>query len=56
MPEMRRYRCNNCDERFEVVVPTEQERREAEEKRDPIKGFPIHCPKCKRQDYRKGWD
>lgn len=56
MPENKRYRCLNCGKCFELEVFTQQEIEDARQRGRPIAGSPISCPKCKRQDYREGWD
>lgn len=56
MPENRRYRCNNCGERFKLEVLTQQEIEDARKRGEHIGGLPVSCPKCNRQDYRDGWD
>lgn len=54
MPVQVRYRCNNCGHRFEIDVLTSEERREAERRNERV--YAIGCPKCGRQDLRKGWE
>ncbi|WP_339754906.1 hypothetical protein [uncultured Marinobacter sp.] len=54
MPERVRFRCNNCGHRFETEVLNEDERREA--RRQNRSTSSLHCPKCHRIDYRRGWD
>ncbi len=44
MPVNVRYRCNSCGHEFEVLVLTEDERKEARRLDQPIYG--INCPKC----------
>lgn len=53
MPERKKYRCNNCGERFEVDVLSKEEEREYDRQNRPYS--PVHCPKCNRTDIRKGW-
>jgi transposase-like protein len=54
MPEHVRFRCNNCGHRFEAKVLTERERKEARDERLPTNA--VHCPACKRNDIRRGWE
>lgn len=54
MPIKMKYRCNNCGERFEIDILTEDEKREFERQR--LNYTPISCPKCHRRDYREGWE
>lgn len=54
MPIPSPYRCNNCGERFTIDILTPEERRDAERERRPI--YSVACPKCRRQDVRKGWE
>lgn len=53
MSEKKRYRCQNCGERFEIEVLNENEKREAQKKNVPV--YPIACPKCHRREVREGW-
>lgn len=54
MPDTKKYRCLNCGHRFEVDVLTRDERRELEEKNEPI--YAISCPECSHTNYREGWE
>jgi hypothetical protein len=54
MPTVRKFRCNNCGERFDVEVLTEDEAKDARERKRPT--HPIQCPKCYRTDIRAGWE
>ncbi len=54
MPDLVRFRCNNCGERFEAEALNEAERSEA--RRDAIQLSSIHCPRCRRIDVRRGWE
>lgn len=54
MARKKRFRCNNCGERFEEEVLDEEEMREAARQRRPTSD--VRCPGCKRIDYRDGWD
>ncbi len=54
MSERRRYRCNNCGERFERDVLSPEEAEEALRRNEPT--FPINCPACRRTDVREGWE
>ncbi len=54
MPEVRKFRCNNCGHRFDHRAATEDEREEA--RRQDRQLVSIHCPKCKRTDIRQGWE
>lgn len=53
MTEKVRYRCRNCGEEFTVDILTEEEKREARRRDEPVS--PVRCPnpKCGRQDYYK---
>ena len=53
MTQKRRYRCRNCGNRFELEILTEEEKREAQRKLQPV--YPIACPNCKRRDVCEGW-
>jgi DNA-directed RNA polymerase subunit RPC12/RpoP len=48
-----RYRCLNCGEHFEATILTDEEVREAQERRERL--CAVHCPKCNRTDVEKGW-
>ena len=54
MTETVRFRCNNCGNRFEAEVLTEEERRMAQQRNHS--GSKVYCPKCKRSDIRRGWE
>lgn len=54
MGEMRRYRCNNCGNRFQVEILSVEERRDAEREGRPLSA--VHCPECHRTDVRPGWE
>ena len=56
MPKQKKYRCNNCGERFECEVYTEEDLMRAEKNKQKLHGSQIRCPKCNRTDYREGWD
>lgn len=53
MPVLKKYRCRNCGEQFEIDVLNVEERREAERRHTPL--VAIACPKCNRRDVREGW-
>ena len=54
MPEKKKFRCNNCGFRFEEEVFTPDEIKEL--RRSGKRGGTLHCPDCKRTDYRDGWE
>lgn len=54
MPEIKRFRCNNCGERFQTEVLTKDETLEAERKNQPV--YSLQCPACNRTDIRNGWE
>jgi DNA-directed RNA polymerase subunit RPC12/RpoP len=56
MPENKRYRCLSCGERFELEVLTHQDFEDARKRGEYINHSPIECPKCKRRDFREGWE
>jgi len=49
-----RFRCNNCGNRFQAEVLSEEEKRKARREERPTS--PIRCPECHRADVRRGWD
>lgn len=54
MTERRRFRCNNCGERFEAEVLTREESRRAHDERRRTGS--LHCPRCNRTDVRDGYE
>ena len=44
MPVNARYRCLSCGHEFQILVLTEEERREAQRRDQPV--FGIACPNC----------
>ena len=54
MTQRQRYRCRSCGHRFEADTLTDAEQREVRRKNQPL--YPIVCPKCSRNDVRRGWD
>ena len=51
---VKRYRCLNCGNRFEMKVFTDDELREAKRRNQPV--YPIHCPEFGRNAIQEGWD
>lgn len=44
MTDVVKFRCNDCDTRFDQQILTDREKREAERDRGPV--FFVQCPKC----------
>lgn len=51
MPEVVRYKCQQCGERFEAQVLTDRERREARERQRQV--YAIQCPRCGSREVRR---
>ena len=54
MPELARFRCLNCGERFSTEVLNERELEDLH--REGRRGGAIRCPSCNRTDVRDGWE
>jgi DNA-directed RNA polymerase subunit RPC12/RpoP len=51
MPVNTRYRCEKCGHEFEVLVLTEEEKKEARRREQPV--FGIQCPRCSSGQVRR---
>lgn len=52
MPQLRKFRCRNCGERFQVEVLNPAEQRRSQNEGRPASA--VACPKCGRTDIRPG--
>lgn len=51
MSSLRRYRCLNCGNEFEVEVLSPHEAEERRRRNEPV--GQVHCPRCNRTDLEK---